>query len=45
LIQATRDNTIVKKRNDVKHCFITYLSNIVMSSCLANVMVLSGYMA
>jgi hypothetical protein len=33
LIQATRDNTIVKKRNDVKHCFITYLSNIVMSSC------------
>lgn len=44
LIQATRDNTIVKKRNDVKHCFITYLSNIVMSSCLANVMVLSGYM-
>ena len=42
LIQATRDRTIVKKRNDVKHCFSTYLSNIVMSSCLANVMGLSG---
>jgi hypothetical protein len=42
LTQATRDRTIVKKRNDVKHCFSTYLSNIVMSSCLANVMGLSG---
>ena len=34
--QTTKERTVVKNKNEMKHCFSTYLSNVSISSRLAN---------